>query len=193
MPSALVLQQLIGFGNRAAELPRRFRWLVLPQLDDAEQQRQPGPVRRVVVATGGHGGLLCGRQIADEQADPPQATTSPAPPDNRHDPGVVSPEEVADQLGLHVPVLEVARRDDRRRVHELGPGGSGRRPFGLALPLKPGGDALLGAPGRRPGVGQQPLLGGDPRSQFPDVLLDPRSPRRVGPRQFPFGLGQLTP
>ena len=128
-----------------------------------------------------------------EQPAHHRGLADPAPPDHGHQPRVVRPQEVSHQLGLDVPVLEVARRDHRRRVHELRPGRSSVRTFGLPLPLESGGDPLLGTPGGRLGVGQQPLLAGDAPAQILDVLLDPRPPGRVGSRQFPLGLGQLIP
>ena len=128
-----------------------------------------------------------------EQSAHHRGLADPAPPDHRHDPGVVGPDEVAHQLGLDVPVLEVAGRDDRRRVHELRPGRSSRRPLRLPLPLQPGGNPLLGAPGSRSGIGQQPLLLDDALAQLPDVLLDPRPPGQIGSRQLPLGLHQLVP
>ena len=92
----------------------------------------------------------------------------PAPPDHRHDPGVVGPQEVADQLGLHVPVLEVGRRDDRRRVHELAP--APERPTAAR--------AAAPAPARRRSAPRS--AGSPPRGRPPAAPA--RRPARAVPR-----------
>ena len=171
-------QQLAQVGVEVGDVdaPRAGR----AQVDDPIRPERPQVI-----------GQMAGLQRLQQPAHQ-RGLAHPRAAHHGHQPAPVVAQEIRDDLVLDRAILEVARRDPRRRVDELRARPAREGAFGLALALQPGRDALLGAAGRGRRVGGDPFLVGDlPRQQL-DVVLDARPVVVGGAAQVALRIGQAV-
>src|SRR4029077_4209274 len=100
-----------------------------------------------------------------------------AAPDDSNQPLRARFEEADDEPRLDVAILEIERRDTRRRIDEAGDAAHGLRR--LALALDPSGDSFFHTLGDLLGILDELLLIADLELQICEIAFDPRPLGRV--------------